>query len=143
MSDALSAPGIAEQWLAQQLSSDSQLAGLVGARIYSTIAPQGTSYPLVIYAALAGVDETALGMIRALTRLRYAVKAVHTAANLATLDAIARRIDQILQGNTASLAGGLVLGCLRLTIVTLGHAEQGVQYRQIIQTYEIVVKETT
>lgn len=143
MSDALSAVGIAEQWLATALGADIPLATLVGTRIYSRRMPQGGTYPAVVYAQTAGVDTTALGMIRALTRLRYAVKAVDQAASIVALDAIARRVDQTLQGATATLAGGLQLGAVRLSILTLDGAEQGVEYRQLVQTYEIVVKETS
>lgn len=143
MSDALSAPGLAEQWLQQVLGADSQLAALVGPRIYTRRVPQGGTYPAVVYAQLAGVDTTALGMIRALTRTRYAVKAVDQTASIVTLDAIARRVDQLLQGGVAQLANGLQLGCIRLSILALDGAEQGIEYRQIVQTYEIVVKETS
>jgi hypothetical protein len=141
VSDASIAPAIAEQWLAQTLLADGQLAALVADRIYSLVAPQSAAYPLVVYAELAGADTEALGMIRTLTQLTYAVKAIGATASLLPIDPIAKRIDTLLQGAQAALPGGLIEGCTRRSITVLGAPAQGVQYRQIVQTYQIYLKE--
>ena len=113
---ASTAVGAAEQWIYQTLAADAALAVLVGGRIYSVLAPQTTAYPMVVFACLTGVDTNALAAQRVLTQLRYAVHCADKAGSIAGLDAIARRVDQLLQAQIATTGGGAYeLGCQRHT----------------------------
>ena len=147
MSNATIAPALAEQWVYQQLSGDSTLVALLataprgGPGIYASEADESAAYPFVTFAGLAGVDTTALGMVRTLTRMTYVITAYGQSDGLAALDPIAARIDAVIHGQFGPLPGGPILGVIRLNSMAFGESRQGVSYRRIAQTYQLHLKE--
>ena len=147
MSNATIAPALAEQWIATQLLADSALVALLapaprgGPGIYAYEADEGASYPLVTFAALSGVDTTALGMVRTLTRMVYVITAYGQRVGMTVLDPIAARIDAVIHGQFGPLPGGPILGVIRLNTMAFGESRQGVPYRRIAQTYQLHLKE--
>ena len=136
----------AEAWLYSTLSNDSVLAGLLGlpttGGIYSTQAPEGASYPLVVYQLTQSTDANAPGFVRVLTEMVYAIHCADRVNSLANLDAIASRVDVLVHGQTVSLPGGaLQLGSTRLRQHVLAGAVAGVPTRDLVSTYSIVIRE--
>lgn len=87
-----------EGWLIAELINDLTIAGLVGTRIYSILAPQGTAYPLVTFSQQSGNDEAAMDGTRALTEANYLIQAHDQSLSMATVSAIADRISTLLDG---------------------------------------------
>ncbi len=136
------ATGIAEQWLALVLKGDSTLSGLVGGRIYSTIAPQGATYPLLIFRNLSGQDVRAIGPRITMSRVTYALAAYSDTPTIVALDAIMARAQVILQGGANTMPGGYQLGCTRMMPPSvLGVPDAGINYRQMVATYRLDIRE--
>jgi hypothetical protein len=86
-----------EQWMYATLAADPTIAGVVGSRIYADEAPQGTDFPLVIFAHIGNVDVVrALGngrMAQAIYLVRAVDKGSSTSGGLKT---VADRFDPLL-----------------------------------------------
>jgi hypothetical protein len=137
----LTASGMSEAFIYQKLSGDTLVGAVVGGRIFTSIAPEGALPPYIVFAWQGGVDTTALGPYRTLSRLRYAVKVIGKDGSIAALDTLMRRVDTLLFGASADYSQGRVLSCTRLQQMVLGDPDLGVQFRQLVNTYEIVVTE--
>ncbi len=140
--EAKTASAIVEEWLAQVLKGDATLSAMVGGRIFSTVAPQGSTYELLLFAALGGNDVNALGPFRTLSEFRYSVSAIVDKPSVVTLDPIMFMVDQLLHGKHAVLANGYVLGGQRTTppMVT-GVPDYGINFRRMMATYQFYVQE--
>jgi hypothetical protein len=139
---------LAEQWIYNQLAADAALVAAIATRvgggpaIYAGEADEGATYPLIVMAEITGEDwNTALGAIRTLSRQDYDVVVYGQRVGFTALDAIAKRIDLDLHGQTGVLAGGTIYGCVRQRIFDRTESRQGVMYRRIHQTYRLTLKE--
>lgn len=142
MPTALTAPGIAEQWLFSVLGSDPPMLALATGGVFSTVAPQGSNYPLLIFAYLGGADVNALGPNRVLSNLRYGLSAYIDTPSIVALDAIMARADALLQGKAAVTAGGYILAAQRLAPpAVLGVPDAGISYRRMQAIYQLQVEE--
>lgn len=144
MPAVLSATGIAEAWIYQQLANDSTLRGLVGSQVYAGVAPEGATYPLIVLQSLGGVDTTAMHFSRVLSQFRYAVHCADRVGSIFNLDALAARVDALLHGGeNVPVNGGYMLACQRERQMALANQVAGVQTREITSTYLLVVQEAT
>lgn len=84
-----------ERWITYALSNDTQLAAVVGSRIYHDQAPERADYPLVLFSLQFGQDVNGVGTCRILSRDTYQVKVVSREANDAFRTA-ADRIDEVI-----------------------------------------------
>ncbi len=140
------ASSLAEAFIYGTLAADALLALLVGPRIYAGIAPEAetTIYPLITFTSVGGVDMTAPGFRRVMTTVRYAVHCADRVGSLLALDAVAARVDALLQGQTYQWSNGArLLACTREQDMVLAGAIAGVQTRDIVQTYMLQVQEAT
>lgn len=141
IAEVVLAPSLAEAWLYGTLSADPALAALVGDRIYAG-ETEDTSYPLIVFSALGGLDTTAPGFRRVLSTLRYGVHCADRVGSILRLDAMAARVDALLHGQTYQwTSGARLLSCLREQQIVLSGAVAGVQTREIVQTYVLQVQE--
>lgn len=93
-----------DSFIYSKLSADAQLAALVGTKIYTRPAPQGTVPPYIIATFLASPDRNALGPgTRILTRPLYLIRCITTDPNTNVADQIADRIDDVLVGASGSV----------------------------------------
>ena len=145
MTTATTAIGLAEVWIYDLLSADATLATLVGTNIYSTIAPKGATYPMVVFQALSAVDQYGMAFSRFQTNVRYVFHCADRIGSiLSTCDAIAKNVDRLIHGQTAILgsSGALELGSQRSNLTVMAGVDAaGVQYRELVATYDIVIKE--
>lgn len=111
----------AREWLFSTLTADATLIALLPggatAGVNHRRAAQGTAYPIVIYQFMSGVDYAAVGAYRIWTNMVWLVKAVGASADAATIDAIAARIDTLLQRGSGTPASGVVASCVRESVV--------------------------
>jgi hypothetical protein len=124
----------AERWLYQVLTGDTELTGLVGDRVYGSIAPREAAFPYVIYQVQAGADVRGVGPARIMTDLVVVVKVVGRAQTFEGLETIANRIDGLLQGVRGS---GGVLGAVRLQPLSMVEVTDEIQYRHLGGIYQI------
>lgn len=136
----LTATGMAEAFIWQKLAGDSQITGAVTG-IFSTLAPEKSPFPYIVFASLGGIDTTALGPYRTLSRLQYAVKGITNTGTLAAMDAVMKRVDTLLMGAAMTFSQGVVLSCTRQRQMVLGDPDAGVAFRQLVSIYEIVTSE--
>lgn len=84
-----------DQWLYQTLSGNQTLSTAVGGRIYVDMAPQGATFPLVLFAFLGGADKVLTFRSR-FTNAIYLVRAVGDGSSYSPIRSIADRIDALL-----------------------------------------------
>jgi hypothetical protein len=134
----------AENRLYARLSGDAAVAGLVGARIYASLASQGASFPLVLFNYQGGQDLHAVGSGgRIWTRSLYLVKAVCEGGSYGPAAAIAGALDAALEGyeDTVTLSGVAyhVSVAGRETPVRYTEGSEGKIYRHSGGIYRLLV----
>lgn len=126
------------EWLYGRLVADPQLAALVGDRVFSYVAPAGSTYPLVLFSLQGGHDVSALGAARVMMSCTVLVKAVDKGSTFARLRPIASRLDQLLQGASGQVWSGSVLMCVREQPIEYVEVDDGVEWRHLGGLYRVV-----
>lgn len=126
----------AERWLYETLAGDAELTALVSDRIFGYIAPIEAVFPLVVFQVQAGADVRGVGPTRIMSALTMVVRGVDRGQSFVGLEAIADRIDALLQGRS----GVGVLGCVRLEPLALAEVVDGIQYRHLGGIYQMYVQ---
>jgi hypothetical protein len=131
----------ARQWLFGTLTGDATLVAMLPggatAGVNNMQAEQGTPYPFVVYQFMSGIDYAAVGAFRIWTNMVWLVKAIGDTADVAALDAIAARIDTLLQRGSGTPVAGNVWSADRQTTVEYPESVEGRQYRHLGGTYRI------
>lgn len=86
----------AENWLHDKLAADTEIAAVVGARVYKYALPQSPIYPLIVYSLASDTDFQGLGTVRILTRPLYLVKVISKGAPSSLVNLAADRVDEII-----------------------------------------------
>jgi hypothetical protein len=86
-----------EQWIYTTLAADPTVANAVGTRIYADEAPQGATFPLIIFAHIGNVDTLrTLGTGR-VSKTIWLVRAIDKGSSaLGTVKTVADRFDSLL-----------------------------------------------
>jgi len=134
--------GLIAIWLSSVLNADTGAGGvhtLATGGIHEEIDPAGGSYPKVIFRFQGGSDYPALGAARRVyVNAVYAIYAVWQVPSYGgALDALAARIDVLLNGKQAPVSGGLVLACVRLAPLQIPGLKDGVSIRMSGGTFRI------
>lgn len=90
--------------LIARLASDSTLATLAPGGVYRDTAPQGARTPFVIVSQVAHEDEYSIGS-QAFEQIRYLVKAVDLQTSATSAQAVADRLQALLQVTTLTMTG--------------------------------------
>lgn len=134
----------ADQWLYTTLAGDATIAAAVGTRIYSWQAPPLTSGPYIVYQEQSpGNDIRASGRVgtgRIMTTPLYLVRVIGPFNSLSTLQSIALRIDQLLEGITTATVNGNHISIQRESPFSLVE-QDGVQqtYRHLGGMYRFYI----
>lgn len=133
--------GVAARWLYSLLSGDTGPGGvatLSPGGVHDTRAPAGATYPLTIFRFQGGSDLNAQGPGRRVyVNAIYAVYAITRTASYAPIEPIAARIDALLNGQSGTATGGIVLACTRQSPLVLPSLEDGVEARALGGIYRI------
>lgn len=135
----------ADQWLYSKLTGDATLASLIGARVYSYMAPLGATLPAIIYAYQGGKDVTEVANYRIFNSGLYQVKAVGQGESMVAIAAIAHRIDTVLHRSSGTVSGGAILACVRepgRSALSYAEYTNGVRYNHLGGIYRILVQES-
>ena len=117
--------------LISTLAGDPTLAGLIGNRVYSDVAPDGAVFPFVVYSLAAAPTVRGVGAAHIMSNATYTVKAVDDSATYATLRVIADRIDALLIGLEGANDYGTVLAGTKEETIRFTILEAGRQYRHL------------
>lgn len=137
----MSAYGAAVAHTIGRLRADTELVELVGGRIYSGIAPESTTYPLVVVHGWTDPEDTRSQGGRVLTVVPLVVRGATTGpesqggGSLADLVAIHDRIDAALDGTDS----GRVEACERVGELSSERAEKGLVVRNLGSRFRLVV----
>ena len=125
-------------WIHQTLTSDPLFAN-VG--VYDTVAPADASFPLVIVAEAGDIADTnVLPASRVMTTGTWQVRVAVEGMSWSPAVPLVMRIDQLLQGGTATLENGSVLGCSRIAPIKYAEEANGRQYRHLGGLYRVAVR---
>lgn len=131
-----------DEWLYTLLSADTELNAVVDDRVYGYVAPQGAAMPFVLFAYQGGRDVRGVGPSRIMASALYQVKVVGEGASFSGLEAIADRLDALLQGASGSVTDGAVLMCVREQPIVYVEVDNGVQYRHLGGLWRIIAQAT-
>lgn len=87
-----------------KLANDATLSGLAPGGIYRDTAPQGVSTPYVIVSQVSHEDDYSIGS-QAFESIRYLVKAVDMNTSGTAAQAVADRVQTLLQTVTLTITG--------------------------------------
>lgn len=137
----ISEPTRAERWLYLQMTSDPTIAGIVGARVFSGVAPVGTQFPFVIISLLApGDDVYGNGPTIIWSRLTYLVKAVTQANSLTSLQTLVDRIQAVLHATRGGTSDAAIDYCVRKRPFRMTQYENNVAFQHLGGEFEIAVR---
>lgn len=126
-----------DRWLYGELTSDATLAAAIGTRVFSDVAPDDVTFPLVILVQLADPAVRGVGPAVIMSSGVYAVKFCGKGVPFSALEPLADRARTVLHAAAGSVTGGAVIGCVYQGRSRLTEIIEGVAYRQLIQTYRI------
>jgi hypothetical protein len=127
-----------ESALLDSLGNDTVLAGMVGDRIYSEIAPQGVACPYLVFTHRTGRDTKAVNKKRLLTQANYVIKVVSSGQTYSGITEIAERMDTILEQARPVVDGQRVIFTREQPI---GYAEtsNGMLFRHLGGLYQVTI----
>lgn len=128
-------------WIYATLAADPDLDALVDGRIYDGVAPEGASFPYVIFNYQGGSDTVVVGAARVLNQSVYQIKAVTQSQSYASGAEIADRIDTLLQAQSGQADDGLVLGANREQPIMYVEVIETIQYRHTGGLYRLFTQE--
>jgi hypothetical protein len=130
-----------------RLASDTTLVGMLAPpptgyakAIYHEQAPQNAQFPLVIFSRSSGVPTDTFGEPGALDTDVWLVKAIDDEHSSDNAEAIASRVQQLLNDATLSISGANHLYLRRESDVEYAEVAQGVEYRHHGSLYRLVIE---
>lgn len=118
-----------------KLAGDPTLTALLGTpaagysqNIYFQQAPQGATYPLVVFNKQSGTPREAMGDPSAIEWDVWLVKAVDRASTADTAEAIQSRVATLLNDATLSISGATLLYLRRQSDVEYTETDNGERY---------------
>ena len=133
-----------DEWLISTLTGDPTLAGLVGARVFTELAPFGTDFPVIVIRSTTIDDQLGAGQERIMVTEQRLVEAIGEGQSFEPLRAIASQIDGLLHHQpppgsqtVGSFSGVTILSCTRLRQSRLSEERDGRHYRRLGGIYQI------
>lgn len=128
-----------------KLSGDTTLNGLLGTpatgyskNIYHGLAPDGASYPLVVFSKQSGVPVEAFTDPSAYETDIWLVKAIDRATSADTAEAIADRVKTLLNDASLSISGSTLMYLRRQSDVEYPELTDGVRFQHAGSLYRLV-----
>jgi hypothetical protein len=124
-----------------RLTGDDELADLLSlpTAVHHAVAPPNAHTPYVIFHKQAGTPEWQFGQAYIQWDV-WTVKAVDRADSASTAEAIAARIDLVLNHAPLEIEGGLLLGVWRIADVDYPENDGGETYRHVGGQYRLVTQ---
>src|SRR5262249_44694662 len=88
----------AQKWIVGKLSGDANVAAAVGTRIYSDQAPEGATYPYVLFNLQSGGQDTrGVGTVRLMALPLFQIKIISKGSPTAAVRTAVDAIDDLFQ----------------------------------------------
>lgn len=94
-----------ERLIYERLTDDTQLAAIVGNRVYSLQAPDGATLPYVVFRLRSPQNTNGIGGRVILTKAPYSAVVSGEGDSLIALEPAAERLVALLQGNFGDIGG--------------------------------------
>lgn len=101
-----------DSWLYSTLHGDTTLHGLVTG-IFADVAPANQAYPFLIFALQEAGDVLSINGVRIMTQATYQVRVVTDSESYGAIKSAVERADTLLHRVSGSVAGGVVISCVR------------------------------
>ena len=123
----------AEQWLYATLTGDATLTGIIGARVYSELAPSGATFPCVVSGLQSATDVQTHNANRIMVAALWLVKGIAQAESFGgQLQQIADRLDVLLHRSAGGSADSAsIITSVRVEPFKQAAVEDGVHYRSL------------
>lgn len=123
--------GTGKRFIRSKLLNDTTLQGLIGSRVYEDgMVPAGATMPYVVYQIMPGTSLKATGKYRIWNDDLWLVKCIGKLTQMATIEQIANRVDDLLAFTKGEVSTGTVVVC---------EHERPIEYKETDdegQTYE-------
>jgi hypothetical protein len=106
--------------------------------IYFQVAPDNAAFPFVIFQRQAGTPTDAMTRPGALENDVWLIKAVDRSTTADPAEAIAARVQALLNDATLSISGGTLLYLRRQSDVEYPEVTNGIQYKHAGALYRLV-----
>lgn len=113
------------------IKDDATIQSLCGGRIYRELAPQGATFPYIVFGLMSANDRNMLGPIRAFTRGLYQVRSVTSGNSFDTNNDIMDRVDTLLQDKTLTVDGFRVMPIHRESIARYTEVVAGTRFNHL------------
>jgi hypothetical protein len=108
----------AQAWIYSALTGDAALAAVVSDRVYHAQAPEGATFPFVIFAMLSAVDVQGVGTARIQSNPLFQVKVVTQGAPDADGRTAVDRIDAVIGQAVRQVQGGHTISARREGVIS-------------------------
>ena len=129
-----------------KMAGDTTLNALLGApasgyskAIYHQEAPQGATFPFVVFQKSSGIPTEAMGDPDALDTDVWLIKGIDKSTSADTVEAIQARLQALLNDASLSISGATLLYLRRQSDVEYPETDNGVTYRHAGALYRLVV----
>lgn len=126
------------EWLYTILSANSTITSTVSTRIYDGVAPQGTSFPYIVFNWQGGVDKSAVGSLRVFTNGLFQVKVITNEETYTTISPVADKIDQLLHRAKGVVSSNNIESSREFPLAII-EKKDGLQYRHMGGIYRIFI----
>lgn len=133
----MSDTALAERWLYTTLAADAALGSVVSTRIYSSVAPQSSTLPCVVFQQQAARDVMGSGPYRYHSTMLYTVRVIDEAGGWGTVEASADRIDAVLHAASGTATGGTIVACVREQPFSMVESIDGRTFRHLGGIYRL------
>jgi hypothetical protein len=129
----------ADRFIYDTLTGDATLAGMVGTRIYSEVAPHNMDSPWVVYQCQTpeGRSVNGLGAVQIMLDEIYTVRVIREGNSYDPIEDAADRMIELLHGKHGAVSGGYALACVMTGPVKYMTLENGKPYRHLGAMFRI------
>jgi hypothetical protein len=129
-----------DEWIRNILVGIPAVNTATGGRMYPDQAPQGTSFPVVIYSLQSTHDVMGQGTFRIMTKCNYQIKVIGQTRSYWDIKPIYDAIDTALHGIGSDTVNAHIFACMRWEEFRLAEFTEGKEYRHLGGLYDILVQ---
>lgn len=116
---------LAQKWIYDKLTGDSEAAAIIGTRVYHGQAPKGAALPYVLFQHQSSFDTRGNGICRVQSNPTYQIKVVCDGNPNSDARTVANRIDQLFQEAAAETSQSYVFSSRRMSPLCYPESKTG------------------
>jgi hypothetical protein len=131
---------LADAFFAATLGADATLLALAPGGIARNRPSQEAAFPFVVWQFLSGTTTQTASAVRIWLDSVYQVKAVGQGDSIASLKAVADRIDTLLDRAHGAVTGGTIVACTLEGEIAYEEVVAGVAYQHLGGRYRLLIQ---